>query len=86
MPILNLTNPVFISVDAAGRVNSNGTVGVYVADGLFTTLATVYADQVKPTELTSEEEATAEQLMKTRYQNRAWTFRGTRHNNSVIPS
>jgi len=53
MPILNLENPAFISVDLAGRINANGTVGVYVADGLFTTLATVYSDQVKTSELTN---------------------------------
>ena len=53
MPILNLENPKFVSVDKAGRPNSNGTIGVYVADGLFTTLATVYSDQVKTAELTN---------------------------------
>ena len=53
MPILNLENPAFISVDGAGRPNAGGTVEVYEADGLFTTLATVYSDQVKTTELTN---------------------------------
>ena len=51
MPIQNLDNPVFISVDLAGRPNASGSVEVYVADGLFTTLATVYSDQVKTSEL-----------------------------------
>jgi lipoate-protein ligase A len=46
----------------------------------------VLRNSLTPLELTSEEEATAEQLMKTRYQNRAWTFRGTRNNANVTPS
>lgn len=53
MPILQLENPAFISVDGAGRVNAGGTVEVYLADGLFTTFATIYSDQVKTTELTN---------------------------------
>jgi len=51
MPITSLVNPVFISTTGAGRVNSGGSVEVYVADGLFTTYATIYSDQVKTTEL-----------------------------------
>lgn len=51
MAIQLLTNPVFISIDGAGRTNSGGSVEVYVADGLFTTYATIYSDQVKTTEL-----------------------------------
>lgn len=53
MPILNLENPAFISVDGVGRPNAGGTVEVFVADGLFTTYATIYSDQVKTTELTN---------------------------------
>lgn len=53
MPNINLENPAFISVDGAGRPNSGGTVEVYVADGLFTTLATIYSDQVKTSQLTN---------------------------------
>lgn len=53
MPILNLSNPSFVSVTQAGRPNSGGTIEVYVADGLFTTLATVYSDQQKTVPLTN---------------------------------
>lgn len=53
MPILNLSNPAFVSVTQAGRPNSGGTIEVYVADGLFTTLATVYSDQQKTVPLTN---------------------------------
>jgi hypothetical protein len=53
MPIINLENPTFISVDGAGRPNSGGTVEVYVADGLFTTYAAIYSDQVKTSSLTN---------------------------------
>jgi hypothetical protein len=53
MPIQSLENPVFISVDGAGRANAGGTVGVYVAGTSFGTLATIYSDQVKTTELTN---------------------------------
>lgn len=53
MPILNLNNPSFISVTGAGRPNSGGSVAVYAADGLFTTLATIYSDQQKTTPLTN---------------------------------
>lgn len=53
MPIVTLDNPVFISVDGAGRPNAGGTVGVYLAGTSFGTLATIYSDQVKTTELTN---------------------------------
>lgn len=53
MPILTLSNPSFVSVTKAGRPNSGGTIEVYVADGLFTTLATVYSDQQKTVPLTN---------------------------------
>ena len=53
MPIINLENPSFISIDGAGRPNAGGTVEVYTADGLFTTLATIYSDKIKTTELTN---------------------------------
>jgi len=53
MPILQLQNPAFISIDGAGRPNAGGTIEVYEADGTFTTLATTYSDQVKTSELTN---------------------------------
>ena len=51
MAIKTLNNPIFISIDNAGQPNSAGTVEIYTADGLFTTLATIYSDQIRTSEL-----------------------------------
>ena len=53
MAIKTLSNPIFISIDNAGQPNSAGTVEVYTADGLFTTLAILYSDQIRTSELSN---------------------------------
>ena len=53
MAIKTLNNPIFISIDNAGQPNSAGTVEVYTADGLFTTLAILYSDQIRTSEISN---------------------------------
>jgi len=51
MPIKPLTSQVFRSTLPSGQPNAQGTVGVYVAGTSFATLATVWSDAVKTSEL-----------------------------------